>query len=132
MSSRLAFALLALVGLSCAHLPGGRLSCYKRSGELLVTRYTPESHYLDVYQRQCDQFYTWDVSIRRDDEIPGVGVGNVFSGRTRDAERFRVRAIWVDSGVVIVPDSTLVVLRRDTLVRGIRIFYAPMNWRLRN
>jgi hypothetical protein len=31
----------------------------------------------------------------------------------------------------IVPDSTLVILKRDTLVRGIRIFYTPPNWRLR-
>src|SRR5919107_4369365 len=128
---RFAIALLALVASSCAQQRGGQRGCFNGYGLASVSGRTPLSYYLDVYQRQCEGVHTWEVSIRREGEEAGVGIGNAFRGRARDASGFRVRAMWLDSGVVIVPDSTLVVLHRDTLVRGIRIFYAPMSWRLR-
>ena len=126
--SRLMFALLTLA-VSCFNAPS-RQACRNGFGEASVSGRTPASYYLDVYERQCSGEHTWEVSIRHQGEAEGVGLGNAFRGRARDADGFRVRAIWVDSGVVIVPDSTLVVLKRDTLVRGIRIFYAPPGWRL--
>lgn len=130
-SSRSAFALLAFVGLSCFNPRGNRLACFNGYGEASVSGRSPASYYLDVFQRRCEGVHTWEVSIRRAGEAPGVGVGNAFRGRASNSDGFRVRAIWVDSGVVVVPDTTLIILKRDTLVRGIRIFYAPPTWRLR-
>jgi hypothetical protein len=130
MSSRSGFVLLALGGLSCSSPRSDRLPCVNRFGEASVSGRSPASYYLDVFERQCEGVHTWEVSIRRDGEPPGVGIGNTFRGRARDSDGLPVRAIWVDSGVVIVPDSTLVVLKSDTLVRGIRIFYAPTSWRM--
>jgi hypothetical protein len=131
VSSRLAVALLSLVGLSCFNPRSSRRACFNGSGEASVSGRSPATYYLDVFERHCEGVHTWEVSIRREGEAAGDGIGNAYRGRARDADGWRVRAIWVDSGVVIVPDSTLVALKRDTLVRGIRIFYAPSNWRLR-
>jgi len=122
------FALLALE--LCCFNPPSKQACRNGFGEASVSGRTPASYYLDVYERRCEGEDTWEVSIRHEGESAGVGLGNAFRGRARDANGFRVRAIWVDSGVVIVPDSTLVILKSDTLVRGIRIFYAPPGWRL--
>lgn len=122
--------MLALA-LACSTPRGTSATCRNGFGEASVSGRTPASYFLDVYERQCEGMHTWEVSIRRQGEEPGVGIGNAFRARARDATGWRVRAIWVDSGVVIIPDTTLAVLKRDTLVQGIRIFYAPMSWRLR-